>query len=487
MLPLTQAEWGLSAREAGMVQAAFHLGYLTSLFIVGFIADHFGAKRAYVTTGIAACLSPWAFVLFADGFWSAFWLHAFTGLCQGGTYTPALALINDHVERARRGRAMGYPHRRVERGLRDLPAGRRRCAEVHRLARRARPSSRCCRSSRGSRACWCCEERPTRSIRVPPANRCSPRCPRSGATARGMLSIWGYTFHNWELLGLWAWLPAFLTAALVFHGHENPAALALSFAALTYVANIAGSIAGGTMADRWGRTQTILIWSCVSLALSFSIGWLIALPLALLVALACLYNFAGIADSSTHSLVLAESVPPHYLGVAYAVRSVIGFGAGVISPVVFGWALDASGRLVGARLGHARPRRGARAAGDVAAEAPGVKPFSEASERNRGAHPGGTEESIQEPQARARDRLGHRSACGVLRAGLPHLVWQASDVAENLPGIRAWVTDPAPIELDVDGAWPRVDADAVFSANTCHIMSWPQVQRMFDGIGKIVR
>ena len=60
-------------------------------------------------------------------------------------------------------------------------------------------------------------------------------------------------------------------------------------------------------------------------------------------ALACLYNFAGIADSSTHSTVLAESVPPHYLGVAYAVRSVIGFGAGVISPVAFGWALDAAG------------------------------------------------------------------------------------------------------------------------------------------------
>ena len=90
VLPLTQAEWGLNAREAGMIQAAFHLGYLTSLFIVGFIADHFGAKRAYIFTGIAACLSPWTFVLFADGFTSALWLHAFTGLCQGGTYTPAL-------------------------------------------------------------------------------------------------------------------------------------------------------------------------------------------------------------------------------------------------------------------------------------------------------------------------------------------------------------------------------------------------------------
>src|SRR6185503_10155714 len=52
VLPLTQAEWGLSAKEAGLIQSAFHLGYLASLFIVGFIADHYGAKRAYITTGI---------------------------------------------------------------------------------------------------------------------------------------------------------------------------------------------------------------------------------------------------------------------------------------------------------------------------------------------------------------------------------------------------------------------------------------------------
>jgi len=119
VLPLTQAEWGLSAKQAGLIQSAFHLGYLSSLFIVGFIADHFGAKRAYITTGVAACLSPWAFVLFADGFWSAFWLHALTGLCQGGTYTPALALINDNVERARRGRAMGFLKRVIKTTFRD--------------------------------------------------------------------------------------------------------------------------------------------------------------------------------------------------------------------------------------------------------------------------------------------------------------------------------------------------------------------------------
>jgi MFS family permease len=344
VLPLTQADWALSAKEAGLIQSAFHLGYLTSLFIVGFIGDHYGAKRAYLTTGIAACASPWAFVLFADGFWSAFWLHAFTGLCQGGTYTPALALINDHIERSRRGRAMGFL-------IAGSSAGYAICLGVAGLALQFT-------GWRGALAAVACLPvlswvtgvavlRGTPNVVHPrPAGEALlASLPAVLKNRKGMLSIWGYSFHNWELLGMWAWLPAFLTVALLAHGStaEGAAASALLFAALTYVANIAGSIVGGTMADRWGRTQTILLWSCVSLALSFSIGWLVALPIALLVALACLYNFAGIADSSTHSTVLAESVPAHYIGVAYAVRSVIGFGAGVVSPFVFGWALDLAG------------------------------------------------------------------------------------------------------------------------------------------------
>jgi MFS family permease len=344
VLPLTQAEWGLSAKQAGLIQSAFHLGYLSSLFIVGFIADHFGAKRAYIATGVAACLSPWAFVAFADGFWSAFWLHALTGLCQGGTYTPALALISDNVERARRGRAMGLL-------IAGSSAGYALCLVIAGLALHFT-------HWRGALAVvaflpvlsWISGVAVLRGtpnlVHARPAGESLlASLPAVLRNRKGMLSIWGYTFHNWELLGIWAWLPAFLTAALLLHGasSESAASLALTFAALTYVANIAGSILGGTLADRWSRMQTILLWSCASLALSFSIGWLIALPVALLVALACVYNLAAIADSSTHSTVLAESVPPHYLGVAYAVRSVVGFGAGVVSPFVFGWALDLAG------------------------------------------------------------------------------------------------------------------------------------------------
>lgn len=77
-------------------------------------------------------------------------------------------------------------------------------------------------------------------------------------------------------------------------------------------------------------------------------------------------------------------------------------------------------------------------------------------------------------------------------ARLPHLVWQSSDRAENLPGVRAWLeyaklpNTPAPRELDVTGEWPAQRFDAVFSANTLHIMSWPEVETFFARLADVL-
>ena len=78
-------------------------------------------------------------------------------------------------------------------------------------------------------------------------------------------------------------------------------------------------------------------------------------------------------------------------------------------------------------------------------------------------------------------------------AALPRLIWQTSDREENLPGIRAWLDEaalpntPAPLELDVASAWPDATFDAVFSANTLHIMAWPEVERLFAQLPGITR
>ena len=73
----------------------------------------------------------------------------------------------------------------------------------------------------------------------------------------------------------------------------------------------------------------------------------------------------------------------------------------------------------------------------------------------------------------------------------PTLSWQTSERPEHLAGIRAWLDEfglsntPAPLELDVlEGVWPVAGFDAVFSANTAHIMYEPAVTAMFRGVGK---
>ncbi|MBL8257935.1 MAG: DUF938 domain-containing protein [Pseudoxanthomonas mexicana] len=77
-------------------------------------------------------------------------------------------------------------------------------------------------------------------------------------------------------------------------------------------------------------------------------------------------------------------------------------------------------------------------------------------------------------------------------AAMPWLAWQCSDRADNLPGIAQWLDDAAlpnprqAIELDVDGSWPRNTFDAVFTANSLHIMGWPQVEAFFAGVGGVL-
>jgi hypothetical protein len=76
---------------------------------------------------------------------------------------------------------------------------------------------------------------------------------------------------------------------------------------------------------------------------------------------------------------------------------------------------------------------------------------------------------------------------------LPHLTWQTSELPKNHAGIHAWLDEAAlpnvlpPLAIDVnDTIWPVGPVDAVFNANTVHIVSWPEVERLFAGIGRVL-
>jgi len=107
-LALLRNDWNMTAGQAGLIQSAWHVGYLSSLFAVGFLSDHFGAKRTFLWSSIAASVSALVFAFGAHDFWSGLALHGLAGLCSGGSYTPGLAILTQRISPARRGRAMGY-------------------------------------------------------------------------------------------------------------------------------------------------------------------------------------------------------------------------------------------------------------------------------------------------------------------------------------------------------------------------------------------
>jgi len=78
-------------------------------------------------------------------------------------------------------------------------------------------------------------------------------------------------------------------------------------------------------------------------------------------------------------------------------------------------------------------------------------------------------------------------------AALPGLTWQTSDLPANHAGIVEWLREAGlpnvlpPLTLDAGSSdWPAGPFDAVYTANTCHIMSWAEVEGMFRGIGRVL-
>ncbi|PJE78824.1 hypothetical protein CI610_02237 [invertebrate metagenome] len=76
---------------------------------------------------------------------------------------------------------------------------------------------------------------------------------------------------------------------------------------------------------------------------------------------------------------------------------------------------------------------------------------------------------------------------------MPWLIWQPSDVQENIQGLTERVLAASlpnlsvPVVLDVwQKLWPLDQVDAVFSANTAHIMDKSTVQHMFLKVGEIL-
>lgn len=116
-----------------------------------------------------------------------------------------------------------------------------------------------------------------------------------------------------------------------------------------------------------------------------------------------------------------------------------------------------------------------------------IKPFSQACENNK--------QPILNVLSRVLKNQKHVLEIGsgtgqhavYFAKNLPFLTWQTSDLPINHAGINQWIDDyptpnikqPFTIDLSkVDSLAENIDA--MYTANTLHIVSWPLVQKLFD-------
>ena len=117
-------------------------------------------------------------------------------------------------------------------------------------------------------------------------------------------------------------------------------------------------------------------------------------------------------------------------------------------------------------------------------------PFSEACERNKGPILGVLRTCFAGRSRVLEIGSGTGQHAVHFAAELVHLTWHPTERVEYLADLAARVQAEGgrnlrpPTVLDVrQSVWPVGRVDAVFTANTLHIMSWDEVTAMFEGIG----
>ena len=343
LLPALMPQWGLSNSDAGWITAVFYLAYLLAVPILVTLTDRVDAKLVYLF-GVACTIGGHLlFGLLADGFWSALWARALTGIGWAGTYMTGVKLLADKVDAKLMSRAVaGHAASigvsgAISFACGDLLAGAFGWRSAFVVAASA------------AAVAWLIValSAPRQKGRAAPA-------PDGGAlfdfrpvfrNRSAMAYAQAYCIHTLEMNALRGWGVAFLGFVALSAGSggwQVPPSYVLTALGLI---GTAASVLGNEMAIRIGRRRLITLAMTGSVVVAACLGYLGTVWYELAVVLLLIYGFFVWLDSASLTAGAAGTADPARRGATLAVHSSLGYAGGFVGPLMIGYVLDAFGGM----------------------------------------------------------------------------------------------------------------------------------------------
>jgi predicted MFS family arabinose efflux permease len=338
MIPL----WELTNAEAGWITAVFYGAYMLAVPILVTLTDRVDAKLVYLFGVGCTIAGHLLFGFYADGFWSATFTRALTGIGWAGTYMTGVKLLADQVDAKLMSRAVtGHAASIGVSGALSFS-----CADL--LANAFGWEAAFIAAGVSAALAWCIV-----AMAAPRRKAPAGKAADGGAlfdfrpvfrNRSAMAYAQAYCIHTLEMNALRGWGVAFLGFVAIGGGdawHLSPAAVLTALGLI----GTAASVLGNEAAIHLGRRRLISVAMLGSIAVAVALGTIGTLSYGIAVVLLLVYGFVVWLDSSSLTAGAAGTAEPTRRGATLAVHSTLGYAGGFVGPLMIGYTLDLAGGM----------------------------------------------------------------------------------------------------------------------------------------------
>lgn len=342
LLPVFEAEWGVSASAAGWISGIFFAGYVATVPLLSALTDRIDARRVVLFGMVLTAVATLGFGLMATGVVSASLWRLVQGIGFASTYIPGLKAVSDAVPDTVRDRSAAFYTATFTSGaaLSFLLTGQLAAWTDWRMVFALLALG----PLFGAFLAWL--------VLTPRQARVAAAAPVA-FNARGTLSnkrvlsyMLAYGIHNAESSTMRAWTVGFLVfvqVRLATQSRLGPEFDPTALAAFINIAGLPAILLANEVARRFDRRNTIIVIMLASSLVGLALAGAVNGPFIAILCLLVAYGVLVPADSGSINAGLLEVADPATRGSVLGLHAVIGFGGAFLGPILFGLALDFGG------------------------------------------------------------------------------------------------------------------------------------------------